>query len=248
MLNNIIKEHDNLTVVLTSHSPEVIRKISPNNLFMMEVDEKDTIEFYSPCYPSYAIRDVYMHSGFDYVILVEDLLAKYVVEKVIQQRSLNSGKLINVLPVGGWENVLKFQMMAYSTNTFGLGTKLFSILDGDVKNNAKIKKDYKKLQKMFLPINSIEKYLYNVCTDSTYKNIKRKINDTFFNVESIDDILADYVQDNDNNGKALYRKILGNLEKRNISEDAFIKELCNIIMNAINFEPFASELQTKISY
>ena len=62
------------------------------------------------------------------------------------------------------------------------------------------------------------------------------------------DILADYVQDNDNNGKALYRKILGNLEKRNISEDAFIKELCNIIMNAINFEPFASELQTKISY
>lgn len=101
---------------------------------------------------------------------------------------------------------------------------------------------------MFLPINSIEKYLYNVCTDSTYKNIKRKINDTFFNVESIDDILADYVQDNDNNGKALYRKILGNLEKRNISEDAFIKELCNIIMNAINFEPFASELQTKISY
>ena len=248
LLNNIIKEHDNLTVVLTSHSPEVIRKISPNNLFMMEVDEKDTIEFYSPCYPSYAIRDVYMHSGFDYVILVEDLLAKYVVEKVIQQRSLNSGKLINVLPVGGWENVLKFQMMAYSTNTFGLGTKLFSILDGDVKNNAKIKKDYKKLQKMFLPINSIEKYLYNVCTDSTYKNINRKINDTFFNVESIDDILADYVQDNDNNGKALYRKILGNLEKRNISEDAFIKELCNIIMNAINFEPFASELQTKISY
>ena len=114
MLNNIIKEHANLTVVLTSHSPEVIRKISPNNLFMMEIDEKNTIEFYSPCYPSYAIRDVYMHSGFDCVILVEDLLAKYVVEKVIQQKSLNSGKLINVLPVGGWENVLKFQMLQKS--------------------------------------------------------------------------------------------------------------------------------------
>ena len=90
LLNNIIKEHDNLTVVLTSHSPEVIRKISANNLFMMEIDEKNTIEFYSPCYPSYAIRDVYMHSGFDCVILVEDLLAKYVVEKVIQQNSLGS--------------------------------------------------------------------------------------------------------------------------------------------------------------
>lgn len=247
LLNNIIKEHDNLTVVLTSHSPEVIRKISPNNLFMMEVDEKNVIEFYSPCYPSYAIRDIYMHSGFDCVILVEDLLAKYVVEKVIQQKALNSGKLINVLPVGGWENVLKLQMTSYVTNTFGIGTKLFSILDGDIKDNDKVKKDYGRLQKMFLPINSIEKYLYNVCTDSTHKNIKRKINDTFFNVESIDDILVDYVQDNDNNGKALYRKILSNLEKRNISEDSFVKELCSIIMDAISFDSFASELQSRIS-
>lgn len=188
-----------------------------------------------------------MHSGFDCVILVEDLLAKYVVEKVIQQKALNSGKLINVLPVGGWENVLKLQMTSYATNTFGIGTKLFSILDGDIKDNDKVKKDYGRLQKMFLPINSIEKYLYNVCTDSTHKNIKRKINDTFFNVESIDDILVDYVQDNDNNGKALYRKILSNLEKRNISEDSFVKELCSIIMDAISFDSFASELQSRIS-
>lgn len=188
-----------------------------------------------------------MHSGFDYVILVEDLLAKYVVEKVIQQKALNSGRLINVLPVGGWENVLKFQTMAYATNTFGIGTKLFSILDGDIKDNPKIEKDYKKLQKMFLPINSIEKYLYKVCTDSTCKNIKRRINDTFFNVESIDDILASYVQDNDNNGKALYRKLLSNLEKRNIAEDSFIRELCSIIMDFISFESFASELKSRIS-
>lgn len=247
LLNDIIKNHDNLTVVLTSHSPEVIRKISPNNLFMMEIDEKNVIEFHSPCYPSYAIRDIYMHSGFDYVILVEDLLAKYVVEKVMQQRMLNSSKLINVLPVGGWENVLKFQMMAYNTNTFGIGTKIFSILDGDIKENSKVKKDYKHLQKMFLPINSIEKYLYNVCTDSNHRNIKRRINDTFFNVESIDNILANYIQDNDNNGKALYRKILTNLEKRNISEDSFVKELCSIIMGAISFDSFAHELQSRIS-
>ncbi len=247
LLNSIIKEHDNLTVVLTSHSPEVIRKISPNNLFMMEIDEKNIIEFHSPCYPSYAIRDIYMHSGFDYVILVEDLLAKYVVEKVIQQKNFNSSKLINVLPVGGWENVLKFQMMAYNSNTFGIGTKIFSILDGDIKENDKIKKDYKNLQKMFLPINSIEKYLYNVCTDSAFRNIKRKINDTFFNVESIDNILVDYVQDGDNNGKALYRKILINLEKRNISEDSFVKELCEIIMSFTSFDSFASELHSRIS-
>ena len=155
LLNNIIKDHDNLTVVLTSHSPEVIRKISPNNLFMMEIDENNLVQFHSPCYPSYAIRDVYMHSGFDFVILVEDLLAKYVVEKELQKLSLTSGKLINVLPIGGWENVLKFQMMAYNTNTFGVGTRIFSILDGDIRGENKVKHAYKRLQKMFLPINHI---------------------------------------------------------------------------------------------
>lgn len=246
LLNNIIKEHDNLTVVLTSHSPEVIRKISPNNLFMMEVDDNNSVQFYSPCYPSYAIRDVYMHSGFDFVILVEDLLAKYVVEKEIQKLSLASGKLINILPIGGWENVLKFQIMAYNTNTFGVGTIIFSILDGDVKDQNIVKKEYKRLQKMFLPINSIEKYLYKVCTNFSYREVKREINDTFFNVESIDEILTDYMQSGDNNGKALYRKILSNLERRGIAEETFVKELCDIIMRHEDFSAFSSELTSRL--
>lgn len=246
LLNSIIKEHNNLTVVLTSHSPEVIRKISPNNLYMMEVDDNNSVQFYSPCYPSYAIRDVYMHSGFDYVILVEDLLAKYVVEKQIQKLSLATGKLVNVLPIGGWENVLKFQMMAYSTNTFGVGTTIFSVLDGDVKNENNIGREYSKLQKMFLPINSIEKYLYKVCTNNSCSKVKREVNDTFFNVESLDEILADYVESGDNNGKALYRRILNNLERRGITEESFIKELCEIIMRHENFSAFSSELTSRL--
>lgn len=246
LLNSIIKEHNNLTVVLTSHSPEVIRKISPNNLYMMEVDDNNSVQFYSPCYPSYAIRDVYMHSGFDYVILVEDLLAKYVVEKQIQKLSLATGKLVNVLPIGGWENVLKFQMMAYSTNTFGVGTTIFSVLDGDVKNENSIGREYSKLQKMFLPIKSIEKYLYKVCTNNSCSKVKREVNDTFFNVESLDEILADYVESGDNNGKALYRRILNNLERRGITEESFIKELCEIIMRHENFSAFSSELTSRL--
>jgi hypothetical protein len=246
LLNQIIKEHDTLTVILTTHSPEVIRKISPNNIYMMEVGEHG-IQFYSPCYPSYAIRDIYMHSGFDYVILVEDLLAKYVVEKEIQQLSLATGKLVNVLPVGGWENVLKFQKMVCITNTFGIGTKVFSILDGDIRNENKVKKDYKQLQKMFLPINSVEKYLHKVCVDPAYKAVKRKINDNFFNVESLDAILSDYNQAGDDNGKALYRKLVDNLKKRDISEEAFVKGLCDIIMCHEDFTKFAPEITSRLS-
>ena len=100
---------------------------------------------------------------------------------------------------------------------------------------------------MFLPINSIEKYLYKVCVTSAYKTIKKEINDNFFNVESLDAILSDYNQTGDNNGKKLYHKLVDNLGKRNISEEAFVKELCNIIMRHENFTEFESEIKSKLS-
>ena len=244
LLQQIINEHDTLTVVLTSHSPEVIRKIAPNNLYMMEVTEAGKVELSSPCYPSYAIRDIYMHSGFDFVILVEDLLAKYVVDKIIRRNKFGNSKLINVLPIGGWENVLRFQDEAHNTNVFGVGCKLFSVLDGDIKND--VKKIYSKLPKTFLPINSIEKYLCNVITDSKLKNVKKAINDAFFNVDSIDAILADYISKGDDNGKALYRKLLQNLEKRKMSEELFITELCDIIIDNVDFSDFEKQLTEKL--
>lgn len=253
LLNNIIEEHDNLTVLLTSHSPEVIYKISPNNLFMMEIDENNHIQINSPCYPSYAIRDVYMHDGFDFVILVEDLLAKYVVEKEIHKLEASIGKLINVLPIGGWENVLKFQLNAYDTNTFGIGCKVFSILDGDIQAEAE-KKKYRSLPKLFLPINSIEKYLYKICTNSKYKSVKKEVNDLFFNVESIDYILVQYnfnrdicQKRKDDDGKDLYRDLLHSLEKRRISEEAFIKGLCDIIIKYNNFSSFDAALTSMLN-
>ena len=45
----------------------------------------------------------------------------------------------------------------------------------------------------------------------------------------------------------LYRKLLKNLEGRGISEEAFVKELCDIIMRHENFEPFTAEIKNKIN-
>lgn len=148
LLYEIIDEHENLTVILTSHSPEVIRKINPNNLFVIEAITDNNFNIINPCYPSYAIRDVYIHDGFDYIILVEDILAKYIVDTTIKKLGLNSSKLINILPIGGWENALKFQQEVNMTNTFGIGIKVFSILDGDIQN--KVGKTYKSFSKLFL--------------------------------------------------------------------------------------------------
>ena len=40
----------------------------------------DNIAIVNPSYPTYATRDIYQHSGYDFLILVEDVLAKYILE------------------------------------------------------------------------------------------------------------------------------------------------------------------------
>lgn len=92
LLKELVREYDNLTVFITSHSPEVIRKIAPNNIYKIERVDSDSnnFEIVNPCYPSYAIRDVYEHDGFDYLLLVEDELAKRFVKQSIIDLSLNT--------------------------------------------------------------------------------------------------------------------------------------------------------------
>ena len=103
------------------------------------------------------------------------------------------------------------------------------------------------MSKSFLPINSVEKYLKRIIKDAKFKDIKKEINDMFFTVESVDAILSDYTAEKDNNGKALYRKLLSNLEKRRISEEAFIKELCDIIIKYVDFTSFEDDLKRKLT-
>lgn len=249
LLNELIQDHENLTILLTTHSPEVIHEIRPSNIYMLEHDfSTSSIRVVNPCYPSYAIRDIYMHDGFDYVIFVEDLLAKYLVETSIKKLELGKSRLINVLPIGGWENVLRFHKEALNSNTFGTGTKTISVLDGDIQGC--VTREYKALPKLFLPIGSIEKHLRQVIIEKKYPDERKEINDIFFTVDSIDTIVSDYLKDgsrNDKNGKALYDKLIQNLVRRNINEQTFIKELCDIIRKYISFDSFEHSLEKAIS-
>ena len=56
-------------------------------------------------YHCYLMKDIYMHNGYDFVILVEDVLAARIVEKSLLKLQLRQNKLINIVPVGGWNNV-----------------------------------------------------------------------------------------------------------------------------------------------
>lgn len=260
LLKELTDEFENLTVLLTSHSPEVIRKISPINIFKIELvdDPKNNFNIVNPCYPSYAIRDVYTHDGFDYLLLVEDELAKLIVKNAIQALDLNSSRLINVLPVGGWFNVLKLQYELIENNVLGVGTEIVSILDGDVKGN--IPKQYRHLKKFFLPISSVEKYLREVLVEKPNLVIKKKINDRFFTICSIDSILNEYNKHEhelstqlgdeykaDTDGKRLYNKLLQYLSSKKVTPDMFIDGLYEIIQTNVDFSQFNTNLKEQLT-
>ena len=259
LLQELVEEYNNLTVIITSHSPEVIRKIPPKNIYKLErINEADNnFNIVNPCYPSYAIRDVYTHDGFDYLLLVEDELAKMIVTHSIETLELNNSRLINVLPVGGWQNVLKLQYEIISNNVLGVGKQVFSILDGDVQ--SKVTKEFKSLRKMYLPISSVEKYLRQVLLLTPNMAIKKKINDIFFSLKSLDEILHHYKNSEeqlkkergeafkeDTDGKRLYTVLLKDLKRRKISEDHFIQGLCSIIQENIDLTEFNKKLKEQL--
>lgn len=250
LLNELTRIRLNLTVYITSHSPEVITKIKPCNIFKIEIDNgnpDNTLLITNPCYPSYAIRDVYHHVGYDWLLLVEDDLTRIIVENILTDLRINNSKLIHVTPVGGWANVLKLQIDLLRNNVLGEGKQIISILDGDIKNQCDSNKDYKDLPKLYLPIASVEKYLKKVLFDKKDNMIFKRLNDEFFQLKSLDSVIQEYkhvLPENDANGKKLYRLLLKAINERNIDEQQFVMRLAKIIKEEVDFSSFNTTIST----
>lgn len=244
LLNELLVDHNNLTVLLTSHSPEVIRKIKPSNLFKV-INNSGNVYAESNCYPSYLIRDVYSHNGFDFLLLVEDTLTKTVVEKILLKNNLKSGKLVHVVPVGGWKNVLDLHKELLKWNVLGTGTQVTSILDGDIEQN--VTEEFKDIRKLFLPIKSIEKFLYKVIIESPDNRIIRLLNDKYFTLKSIDSLVKEYrlnyPETPSNPDKKLYFKLKKDFEERQISEEYFINNLCDDLLVNVDFTRFTQNMK-----
>jgi len=244
LMNDLVQESEKLIVILTSHSPEVIRKIQPKHIYKIE-NMLGVVEVINPGFPSYVIRDVYRHDGFDYLLLVEDELAKTVVDKVLEMNGLKSSKLVHVVPVGGWNNVLTLQRDLLQNNVLGLGREIISIIDGDMLGS--IPKEYDSLKKLFLPIKSIEKFLYEVVINKPNAAVKKIINDKYFPIDSLDSLAAEhhlkYPGKVDQPDKKFYFRLRKNLERRGIDEKMFVHKLSDDIMNVISFTSFAANIE-----
>lgn len=251
-LEELRDTYTKLVIYITSHSPEVIRAISPENMFLLKNDNGN-LDTINPCFPSYAIRDVYSHDGYDILILVEDKLACYLVNNIISEHFLNKSKLIHVVPVGGYDSVLKLHVDLLANNVLGTDKKVISILDGDAKEAVSKLAEFQNLLKLYLPIPSIEKFLFEMLNNKKYPDAKKIINDKYFTLKSLDDLFsefnAEYKSSPKKPDKKLYSNIKKDLKRRNIEESTFIEKISDDIKKipSLEFDKFSQNLNKFIN-
>jgi energy-coupling factor transporter ATP-binding protein EcfA2 len=249
-LNKISAQY-NFCIYFATHSIQILSNVRAEKIFHLDSGISGAIEIINPCYPAYATRCMYTPDGFDFILLVEDNLAKNLVEKAIRDTKLQISRLIKVLPCGGWEKTLELQQEIQSSRLAGAGCKVISILDGDIQGECNKKyppeTQFSILTKCFLPIKSLEKYLKKMLVAEPNDQFARQLGDTFYRVRSLIDIVNDYKQSPksaaDNNGKGLLMVLKSCAVEQGHNEDVFLRELCTFISNFENLEPLAKNIQ-----
>jgi energy-coupling factor transporter ATP-binding protein EcfA2 len=245
-------KHKRIAVYFSTHSIELLREISPDNIFYLQKHADSSVEVINPCYPAYATRNIYTHDGFDFLILTEDELSRKIVDWVITKNGLRASRLIHIIPVGGWEKVVTMHQEICSWNILGTGKGVLSVLDGDVEDEFKKKylsrNLHRNLNVLFLPIKSAEKYLKNKLIDNVDYSFFRNFGDTFFRVRSLEEVLDDYRSKrlDDSNGKILLRKLKSELNSYGVSDDEFYSHLTEYIVSHENMNPLLERLKRSL--
>src|SRR5690606_18929657 len=91
-----ISNRFNYAVYFSTHSLELISSIKPDNIYFLDRHSDHSLELINPCYPAYATRMLYDHTGYDYIILVEDDLAREIIKRLLKKNSLWGNKLIYI--------------------------------------------------------------------------------------------------------------------------------------------------------
>jgi hypothetical protein len=226
-----ISDQFNYAVYFSTHSLELISSIKPENIFFLDRHSDHSLELINPCYPAYATRMLYDHTGYDYIILVEDDLAREIIKRLLKQNSLWGNKLIYVLPCGGFTNVIDLAQEVVSSNLVGKTSNIIIVLDADIKTQAANyiakNKISNNIPLNYLPIESLEKYLKTKLFSTIDHKLFRQLNDFVFHQVSLNQITDEYRSSNehlnDNNGKKLYERIDKELRARNKSRNEIVE-------------------------
>lgn len=246
-----IAENNNTVVLFSTHSIELIRSISSENIFYLQRHVDGSMETINPCYPIYATRNLESSNyGHDYIIMVEDDLAKTIVERILREKRLLSNKRVLVIAVGGWTQVLRFAYDTIRSNLALSTTKILIVLDRDIKGDVD---NFMKSEKIgfsnppsYLPIKSLEKYLLEKLTKSIDTMLFRELNDYLFQGKSLDVIIKEYDTNVKNgvyadkekieNGKMLYGVLKHELHQIRKEDSDLIAIVVDYLFGSSNAE------------
>lgn len=254
---------NNFVVMFSTHSIELIRSIKPENIYYLQQHVDKTIEVINPCYPVYATRNLESSNyGHDYIIMVEDDLARTIVEKILYKKRLLSNKRILVIAVGGWTQVLRFAYDTIRSNLTLSTTKIMIILDRDIKD--KVPKFLKSehigfsIQPNFLPVQSLEKYLLDKLTINVDHDLFRRLSDYTFQGKSLADIINTYQSGINNrvytdvekikNGKILYELLRHEMRQIRKNEEELLNAVVDYLFekNDKNIDELSDFLESNL--
>lgn len=246
-----IAEKNNTVVLFSTHSIELIRSIVPENIYYLQRHIDDSIEAINPCYPVYATRNLESSNyGHDYIIMVEDDLAKTIVERILREKRLLSNKRVLVIAVGGWTQVLRFAYDTIRSNLALSTTKILIVLDRDIKDNVAGFMKNEKIgfsnEPSYLPIKSLEKYLLEKLIKNIDTKLFRELNDYLFQSKSLDEIVKEYYINIKNgifsdgeriaNGKVLYEVLRHELQQIRKTDSDLIQIIVDYLFSTNNPE------------
>ena len=244
-------------IYFSTHSIELISGIKPENIFYVERYSDGQIGITNPCYPAYATKFLYDHSGYDRVILVEDDLAKGIVSRILRDERLLDSKLVHVLPCGGYSNVIRLADDVIRNNLLGKIASISIIVDKDVKEKAI---EYKKKNKyansanlQFLPIESLEKYLRQNLFVSVNQKLFKLLSDYLFLQTSLQSLVEKYRISKDSKtdycGKVFYSILDTELRERQKSREDLTEMVVKFIFeeDKIKIDKLVTFLKKELS-
>ena len=269
-----ISHRYNVATYFSTHSLEIIHALPIDNLFYLKQINDDTIVCETPCYPAYITRDIYSHNGYDVIILVEDDLAEYLVNNFIHKINLDENKRIQVLPVGGYDNTLDLHENFITDRILTESSHIISIIDGDVQDIVRKKIDEDKLWSripnnniLFLPIESLEKYLKVQLFDMHNYELMRKIRDRLFKFQTEPNWFEAQYRENINtkkkhdaeqnkpikndteyftNGKNLFSILSDEYVNNGGKKIEFRKAICQLVIDYNDYTSFEQRLGTAL--
>ncbi|WP_440163233.1 ATP-dependent nuclease [Actinobacillus pleuropneumoniae] len=233
-LNDLCETND-ICFYISTHSPSIIARIDSKKIFLVDKVAQNT-RLINPCYPSYAIRNVSGGVFFDRIILVEDPLAKFYIEKILRERFKSCNAIVKTITLGTYDNVMRYFIQSSKHNIHGEHCKLLPILDLDIKEQVEtqFEDNISFVRKCaFLPIDSLEKFIYREIYQEHNDELCDEFENMFLKQKSLNMLIRDIEAKKDivikPNSKAIYSELKEFITKtEEVSESEFINHLCEL--------------------